>query len=191
MKDRRALILEAAERLLQHYGVQKTTVADIAREAQIGVGTVYLEFSSKDTIIAHLSKARYDLVLRAMRRAAMSEGDFAQRLRELLDARLDGFIELARRGAHAAELVHCSCDAVQRAQDVFDHMQRDLLTDFLDEAARCGEFDVPDPARAAETILLAYAHLSPPYIFRHDPEDAYALIDTLHDLILRGLLARS
>ena len=70
MADRRVLILQAAERLLGHYGLQKTTVADIAREAKIGVGTVYLEFNSKDAIISELSDAKYRHVLRAMRRAA-------------------------------------------------------------------------------------------------------------------------
>ena len=38
--DRRLLILEAAGRLFRHYGPFKTTVADIAREARVGVGTV-------------------------------------------------------------------------------------------------------------------------------------------------------
>jgi len=64
---RREQILQAAERLLQHYGPQKTTVADVAREAGIGVGSVYLEFPSKEAIVEALSRARYEAVLEAMR----------------------------------------------------------------------------------------------------------------------------
>jgi hypothetical protein len=53
--ERRQTILAAAERLLRHYGPGKTTIAEIAREADVGVGTVYLEFSSKDAILEALS----------------------------------------------------------------------------------------------------------------------------------------
>src|SRR4029079_9279854 len=67
---RREQILSAADRLLRHYGPNKTTVADVAREAGIGVGSVYLEFPSKDALIEELSRARHRAVLAAMRAAA-------------------------------------------------------------------------------------------------------------------------
>src|SRR5262245_17349677 len=69
--DRREQILEAADRLLRHYGPHKTTIADVAREANVGVGTVYLEFCSKEALIEELSQTRHRAVLDAMR-AAMS-----------------------------------------------------------------------------------------------------------------------
>src|SRR5579862_5496214 len=72
--QRRRCILEAADRLLRHYGPQKTTVADVAREAGVGVGTVYLEFPSKDALVEELSRTRYRSVLRVMREAATAEG---------------------------------------------------------------------------------------------------------------------
>ena len=55
MSRRSDQILDAAERLLRHYGRNKTTVSDIAREAGIAVGSVYLEFETKDAIVAALS----------------------------------------------------------------------------------------------------------------------------------------
>jgi len=44
-------ILEIALKLFQRFGYQKTTVEEIAREAQIGKGTVYLHFKSKEEIL--------------------------------------------------------------------------------------------------------------------------------------------
>src|SRR5512139_3461660 len=67
---RRGGILEAAEKLFRHYGPHKTTIGDIAREAGIGVGSIYLEFCSKDDIVAELSGRRHHRVLSAMQRAA-------------------------------------------------------------------------------------------------------------------------
>ena len=63
---RRAEILAVAEKLFKHYGPSKTTIGDIAREAGIGVGSVYLEFCSKDEIVGELATRRHDRVLAAL-----------------------------------------------------------------------------------------------------------------------------
>src|SRR4051812_33234960 len=104
---RREHILNAADRLLRHYGPHKTTVADVAREAGVGVGSVYLDFPSKDALIEELSRARYRAVLDAMGAAVAAKGrPFRERLSGAFDARLGAFLALADEGAHACDLVH-------------------------------------------------------------------------------------
>src|SRR6185369_8650425 len=46
----RDLILDAAERLLARFGYRKMTMEDLAREAGIGKGTIYLSFPSKEEV---------------------------------------------------------------------------------------------------------------------------------------------
>lgn len=48
--DRRRRILDAAARLLMRYGYDKTTMHDIAQEAGISKGGVYLAFDSKEDL---------------------------------------------------------------------------------------------------------------------------------------------
>src|SRR5262249_23931188 len=117
---RRAQILDTAERLLLHYGHDKTTVAEIAREAGVSVGSVYLEFESKDAIEVELPHRRHEAVLAAVRGAAQAPKRlYAQRLLAALLARTRAFLALAERGAHAAELVHCSaCPVIRAAQEL-------------------------------------------------------------------------
>jgi AcrR family transcriptional regulator len=42
--------LDAIEQLLARYGYKKTTMNDLAREAGIGKGTIYLYFPSKEEV---------------------------------------------------------------------------------------------------------------------------------------------
>ncbi len=44
-------ILEAASRLISHYGFDKTTMEDIAREAGVSKGSLYLEWTSKEELL--------------------------------------------------------------------------------------------------------------------------------------------
>ena len=55
---RRADIFNAAEHLFALKGYHKTTIKDIAQEAQYAVGTVYLHFKDKDTLYFALFKEK-------------------------------------------------------------------------------------------------------------------------------------
>jgi len=53
-KQRAVQVLKAASRLMAHYGFDKTTMEDIAREAGVSKGALYLLWSSKDQLFEAL-----------------------------------------------------------------------------------------------------------------------------------------
>ncbi|KAA3643482.1 MAG: TetR family transcriptional regulator [Chloroflexi bacterium] len=53
-RERQERILAAAAELFVHYGYDKTTVDDIAREAGVSKGAIYLHFKSKDELFETL-----------------------------------------------------------------------------------------------------------------------------------------
>jgi TetR/AcrR family acrAB operon transcriptional repressor len=53
-EDREQRILDAAANLFMHYGYDKTTIDDIAREAGISKGAIYLHFKGKDALFESL-----------------------------------------------------------------------------------------------------------------------------------------
>ncbi len=61
--EREGRILDAAKKLFSHYGFDKTTVSDIADEAGISKGAVYLHFKSKDELFDALLLRESDAVL--------------------------------------------------------------------------------------------------------------------------------
>ena len=53
-EEREQRILDAAVNLIVHYGYAKTTVEDIAREAGVSKGAIYLHYKSKDELFEQL-----------------------------------------------------------------------------------------------------------------------------------------
>jgi TetR/AcrR family acrAB operon transcriptional repressor len=53
-QEREQRILDAAANLFAHYGYDKTAVSDIARDAGISQGAIYLHFESKDDLLEAL-----------------------------------------------------------------------------------------------------------------------------------------
>lgn len=49
-EERRAAILDAAEAVFASKGVAETTMDDIAQQAELGKGTLYLYFTSKNEL---------------------------------------------------------------------------------------------------------------------------------------------
>ncbi|MGO8946219.1 MAG: TetR/AcrR family transcriptional regulator [Ktedonobacterales bacterium] len=55
IRDKREAIIEAARTLFAKQGYEETTIAEIARAAGVGVGTVYLYFQNKRQILVEVS----------------------------------------------------------------------------------------------------------------------------------------
>ena len=80
--SRRERLLAAATVLFQRYGFRKTTVEEIAREAGIGKGSVYLEFSGKEEVFLALVEEHERQTLHEVQRVAPRSVPVADRLVE-------------------------------------------------------------------------------------------------------------
>jgi len=191
---RRQVILEHAARLFRHYGHAKTGIADIAREARISVGSVYLEFPSKEALLEELSKDAHVRVIEAMRAAAAKKAraGLAARLEAVLDARVDTFLRVAAEGQHACELVHCASDGVRAAREGYGDAERGLYLEILEHARAEGELSSTVDVKTAATLLqLAYLGLTPPRLFELPPDVARETARTMCRLLLVGLVPRA
>ena len=87
---RRQQIMIAAKRVFYNKGFAKVTMEDIAREAELSPGTLYLYFKSKDELCASLSvRILQYLNIRLRHVSTEKELDGQQKLEALKDAIID------------------------------------------------------------------------------------------------------
>jgi AcrR family transcriptional regulator len=190
--ERRRTILDAASRLFLHYGHAKTTIADIAREAGVAVGSVYLDFASKEAIVQELSASTHVRVLDAMRHAARRNGDdFRARLVAVFEARVAAFLVLQKEGMHARELVHCKAEGVVSAHARFREEEHAFLRQLLEDAEDEHLIANVDARRTAALLQRAYTTLAPPWVFEVEPDEATRIAVEMAELVLEGLLPRA
>lgn len=186
---RRERILRAADELLLHHGTRKTTVADIARRAGVAVGSVYLEFDSKDALVGTLAELRFTRVLDAMLAAAANDApdDPPRAICAAMRARTRTFLDLVDCGQHARDLVHGACSGVVFAHERFVARQHALLVDLLEQGRQRGVLRVDDPSTTAHAIILAHVAFAPPLLSNTLCTDPLAALDALHRVLLDGL----
>ncbi len=88
-EERKRQILDAARDLLFAEGLQSTSVNKIAKNAELGVGTIYSYFRSKEEIFAALQQEGIDLLHEKAKNAISRENSGPDRLRAIAGSYLD------------------------------------------------------------------------------------------------------
>jgi AcrR family transcriptional regulator len=158
--SRRAAILDAALRVFGQYGYRRTSMDDIAREAEVGKGTIYLSFASKEEVFQALSQRLAERMLADAEAARHRPGTTADKLAAMNAAWFGTYADTVWRSPHAAELLDAkhrlSADLIADAASRYKRLVRDVLT----EAAAAGELDLESASLTADTaaeLLIASA----------------------------------
>ena len=88
--DKREAILRAAITVFAHNGYFNSKVADIAREAGVADGTVYLYFKNKEDILHSIFDRSVEDVLGAARKQIETVADPKEKLRQIALLHLEG-----------------------------------------------------------------------------------------------------
>jgi TetR/AcrR family transcriptional regulator, regulator of autoinduction and epiphytic fitness len=188
---RRAVILDAALRVFGQYGFRRTSMDDIAREAGIGKGTIYLSFASKEEVFQALAQRLAQQMLAGAEAASRRPGTTADRLAAMHAAWFGIYADTIRRSPHAADLLDAKHQlSADLTADTARRYKR-LVRDVLAEAAATGELHLEPagltPDTAAELLIASARGLesstsSPAAYRRH--------LTTLVRVMIAGLASR-
>jgi AcrR family transcriptional regulator len=187
-------ILDATERLLARFGYDKTTVDDMAQEAGVSKRTIYLHFAGKEAVALASIDRVVGRVTDRLREIAAGDGPPADRVREMLVARVLGRFDSVRSYFQSLEDMFRSLRPayLARRQKYFD-AEAEVLAGVLEDGRRVKAFAVTDPLATAHDLLVATNSLLPyslsPAEFGHRSEVA-ARADRVAGLLLNGLRKR-
>ncbi|MEE9518022.1 MAG: TetR/AcrR family transcriptional regulator [Candidatus Adiutricales bacterium] len=168
--DTKNQILEATERLLEYYGYQKTSMADIARDCDMSPANIYRFYKGKDEILADIAHNIFRGVETKLRDVVRSPELSASEKLELFLVENLRYIDMV-----------CTCKAKKdeaveyiklKKPEIFNRhidAKRSMIAEILAEGNRREEFDVEDVVGTADLILNAtflckcqWADRSPP-----------------------------
>ena len=186
--DVRQKILDAAEQRLWHYGFKKTTIDEIASDAGVGKGTVYLYFESKEDIGLAIIAQYKETSLETIQAISEDAGKTpVQKLTEMLQQPMLTAYQRCNESPATLELVVAMKPQWQARLRPYLEQEWALLAGVLEEGNRLGVFDVPDPLRAARTLKTMCLGFLPPYPCASSPSEIATEISHIVDLTIRGL----
>ncbi|TLF79588.1 TetR/AcrR family transcriptional regulator [Nocardia cyriacigeorgica] len=153
---KRERLVDAAVQVFYERGVEKTTIADIAKTAEVPVGNVYYYFKTKDQLI--------EAAVEAHRRRLghlLEELDGLGTPRERLRALIAGWVDLRDQAAQFGCPFGTLASEMDKRPEVLDAEVADTMRVLVDWARR--QFEEMGRADAAElgvALIAAYQGIS-------------------------------
>ncbi|MFG2503118.1 TetR/AcrR family transcriptional regulator [Streptomyces sp. NPDC048441] len=179
--DRLDEVLDATYDSLTRYGVRRTTMDDIASTMGVSRSAVYQYVRNKDDAFRKLAEHLHTEALARARQAAEEDASGAERIRGVLEAKLDLVLRLAGDSPHSAELLDAKARLFGDICHGFTGSLRRLLIDLFTEA---GTAPGVRPAEAADSCIALVIGLE-------SASDGRRLFGPATDALLTGLLATS
>jgi TetR/AcrR family fatty acid metabolism transcriptional regulator len=152
--DKPQQIIEAAIRVFARNGYYNSRVSDIAREAGIASGTIYLYFRTKEEILVTLFREKMAAFVAHLRREIAAERDPVAKIRRLVTLH---FTVLEQSPA-LAEVVQVELRQGQKffrgasAHEVSAYFE--LIGSVLEEGVAAGRFHADLPVKVATKVLF-------------------------------------
>ena len=179
-------ILEAAMKVIARKGVEGASMQEIAEEAGISKGTIYLYFQNQQELLEKTADFMFTQLKERVFAAFDSPGSFADRLRTLLRVQFEFFEQhqdvLQAYGAMTADTDRCARLTKPQYQAYIQRFSR-----FLAEAERQGEIRDVNSRRVAFFIAEGVAALLRLRTDEKSPPRIEEEVEWLASTILEGI----
>ncbi len=186
--DKPQQIVEAAIRVFARNGYYNSRVSDIAREAGIASGTIYLYFKTKDEILVTLFRDRMAAFVAHLRREIAAQPDPVAKIRRLVNVH---FAVLEQSPA-LAEVVQVELRQGHKffrgasAHEVSAYFE--LIGAILEEGVAAGRFHADLPVKVATKMLFgAMDQMATSWVLGKRGYRLVDAADTVATIFLKGV----
>jgi len=192
-RDKHKRIINAATKIFAQKGFFQAKVSDIAKEAQVADGTIYLYFENKDDILISLFEEQMNRVLEDMKTQVLKEEDAVKKIEKFAFNHLK-LVELNKNVAEIIQVeLRQSSKFMKEYKNEKFHEYLNLIGDIIREGQEKGIFkeDII-PGIAKRAFFGALDEMSRFWVLssrkKYDIETAAKQIS---DYFLKGLVNNS
>ena len=190
--DKPQQIIEAAVRVFARRGYYNSRVSDIAREAGIAAGTIYLYFKTKDDILVTLFRDKMAEFVGALRKAIAGEPDAASKVRRLVSLHFS----MLEENPDLAEVVQVELRQGQKffrgasSQEIGAYFA--LIGSVLEEGVAERRFRSDLPVKVATKVLFgAMDQMATSWVLGKRGYQLVDMADAVAEIFLQGVAART
>ena len=186
-KGKSESILETAGRMFARYGLNKTSIDEIARLARVAKATIYNYFGSKDRVYLEVLKKEVDEIIDRISGSVIRETLTEKKLAAYVKAR---FLYMSR----ALNIMNLEWEGFEKKppeariirNDLFER-EVQLISSILNEGMENGLFHLNDALLAARAICHAFRGFDQEGLFQENTEKIDNYLDELIRIIFSGL----
>lgn len=194
--SRKDEILDAFEKLVARFGLDKVTMQDIAREVGISVGAIYLDYANKDAVIQAIEEQWRHQIESNNRKIIESETDPEDKIYQLIVAHIDHMSQRMRRDRALVELLAGSM-RIKYTGKKMKNMRHEIKETMSSGVAQClkegraqNRFHLDNPDFTARLLVDAFTeYFSPHAILGRQHDEVMRDVKGMYDLIMKAIKA--
>ena len=181
-------ILEAAVKVFARQGFHQSTVAQIAKEAGVADGTIYLYFKNKDDILVQFFSFRAKQVFESFREEVDRAQTSADKLRNLVRRHLAEF-QRDRDGAVVYQVeTHQNSRMAEAQIREMSQMYRDLISEIVEQGQQEGSIRKDLYVGLVKRFIIgAVDEVINTWLHSDGEYDLVSMADPLVELFIKGI----
>ena len=189
-EERIEQITEAATKVFAEQGFDKARMDDIASEAKLSKGTLYLYFKSKDAIITHLLDKLFEREFADLNKLAITDAPASEKLKNFANALIADIQNWSRLIPIMYEFLGrlFRQNVVQQAFKKYMRTYLDMITPIIQQGIDEGEFHAKDAESVAITFGALFEGTILLWVYDKERVDLEKHINAGIDLLMKGLV---
>lgn len=188
-------ILDAAQTVFNKYGVQKTTIEDIARSAGKAKSSLYYYFRNKDEIFQKVILRESELFFKQVEESLKKEKSLKNKLMIFIKLRLQAVMDFTNQNeALKSDIAIQKFMFIEDFRKEQDSKEIDLLIRLLNDAVADGEIaprSDEDLEFIGHALLTAIKGFDMPFLLESKCATVRSRIDLFTDIFLNGIAKAS
>ncbi|GAB6281512.1 MAG: TetR/AcrR family transcriptional regulator [Ignavibacterium sp.] len=188
--DTKELILITSQKLFARFGLNKTTVDEIAKIAHVAKGTIYHYFKSKEELFMEVIEKEAILLQNEIRNSIDAAKSPQEKLRAFVLTRFKHLKELVNYYSALKDeyLSHYSFIDNARKKNFDEEIK--IVANILKEGIKKNIFDIENVNLTALAIVTALKGLEYPWTIETPLQDIEKNINTLLKVLFKGIEVR-
>lgn len=183
-------ILETARKMFGRYGIQKTSLHEVARMARVAKATLYNYFGSKDQIYLEVLNREANDIIEKISAVVDKEKSPVEKLRVFMHAKF-------RYMKEAINILNLSREGIDNLlpktgsiRDRLFSREVSILHSILEKGVTEGIFYVSNMMLTARAIGYALRGFETTWLLTENDSEIEKHLDNLYDILCKGILAR-
>lgn len=188
--EKREEIISAATNLFSRFGLEKTTMEDIARAARKGKSSLYYYFKSKEDVFAEVIRNEIAGLEAAIMKAIEKEDDPYKKFRRFVETRLNYLVEKADQYTTVKDDYLKHYEFVENLTADYSKWEISTIKSIVEYGRDKGLFEVTDLDSISQALFFALKGLEYPWAISLTRKETEKSVAALVDVLLKGISKR-
>jgi AcrR family transcriptional regulator len=185
--EQREIIISAATTLFARFGLEKTTMEDIAKAAGKGKSSLYYYFKRKEEVFAEVIRKEIANLKITIRKAIENEDDPYRKFSRFVGTRLDYLNEKADQYTAIKDEYLKNYQFIEDLTGEYHEWEMSTIRDIVEYGRDRGLFLVTDSEGISRAIFFALKGLEYPWTTNLTRTDLQQSVYALVDILLKGI----